>query len=188
LAGSVPVIHSLDMRKPLLVLAIFMVGCSQQQQGPTPDDLAAVDALNKWWKESNFAPPPEKAGTVRPAHTITSKTGRVYKLPAHVQTAKEAEDEAKDARYMERRQALIGGFSVKGKAVTAYTTITRDSVGILDHDLPSTNDAQSLCQDISSFAFCKPTSQFGLQNIERRSRQGELLSTLNGFGGACVRR
>ncbi len=177
------------MRANPLASAIFALsmlsGCSQAP--PSPNDIAAVDALNKWWKDSNYTPPPEKAGTARPAQTITSKKGRVYKMPAYVQTKKEAEDEA-HARYLERSQALIRGFSVKGKTVTAFTTLTRNGVSILDHDLPSTSDAQSLCQDLSSFVFGKPTDQFGLENIEIAGAQGELLSSRNGIVGACLRR
>ena len=121
-----------------------------------------------------------------PAREIIYK-GNVIHIQKHVQTKKEADSEAKDALYLQRAEALIGGFMVKGNTVTAFTTITRDSVSILDHDLPSTSDAQSLCQEISSFVFGRPTSKFGLQNIEIRSRQGELLSTRNGMPGACVR-
>jgi hypothetical protein len=110
------------------VAIFFGMGCSQ---AASPNDIAVVDALNKWWKESNLTPAHAKAGTVTPAHTITLKNGRVIKIPAHVQTKQEATDEAIDARYMQHRQALIRGFSVKGKTVTAITNLSRDSVNIL---------------------------------------------------------
>jgi hypothetical protein len=145
-----------------------------------------VDALNTWWKESNHTPTPVKVGTVTPAHTITSKTGRVFTVPKHVQTKKEAEDEARDARYMERRQALIQNFNAKGKTVTALTTLTRGSINILDPDPPSTSDAQTLCQSLGGFVWAAPNRHFGLENIEIIGAQGELLSSRHGIAGACV--
>ena len=161
------------MKAFLLVCLTVLSGCSQAP--PSPNDIAAVDALNKWWKESNRTPPPKKPGTVTPASTYIWK-GKVQQLRKHVQTVKEAQDEAVDAVYMEHRQALIRGFRVRGKTATALTNLTRDSVSILDHNR-RTNDAQSLCQALSSFEFGKPTDKFGLENIEIVGTQGELLSS-----------
>lgn len=165
------------------VLAVFtfgiLPGCSQ---GPTPDDLAAVDALNKWWKESNFTPPPQKPGTITLPTTFTYK-GKVVPVRKHVQTVKEFQDETVDAQFMERRQALIRGFSVKGKTVTALTNLTRDSVSILDHDRLSTNDAQALCQSLGGFVWANQNRHFGLEDIKITGANGELLSSRFGITG-----
>ena len=185
--------HVMSRMLPLVcftALAVFISGipsgCSQGANPPSPDDAAAVDALNTWWKESNYSPPPIQAGTVQPAHTITSKQGRVYKVPEHVQTKKEADDEARDALYMEHRRALVRSFSVKGKTVTVLTNLTRDSANILDPQPPSTSDAQTLCQDLGGFVWANPYRHFGLEDIEITGVQGELLSFRNGRAGSCV--
>jgi hypothetical protein len=108
-------------------------------------------------------------------------------MPAHVQTKKEADDETTDALYMERSQALITGFGVKGKTVTAMTNLTRGSVDILDHDPLSTSDAQTLCQHLGGFVWANRNRHFGFENIEVTGAGGELLSSRNGITGACVR-
>jgi fructosamine-3-kinase len=134
-----------------------------------------VDALNTWWKEFSYSAPPVKAGTVTPAHTITSKNGRVYNIPKHVQTKKEAEDEAEDARYMEHKRTLVQGFSVKGQTVTVLTNLTRNPVDI--------SDAKELCHDLGAFVWANQNRHFGLQGIKVTDARGELLSSRVGLGG-----
>ncbi len=175
------------MRAFLLVCLIVLAGCSQPPVDPNQNDLVAKDALDKWWKSYTFVPPPQKPGTVTPAHIITMKTGRVIKVRQHVQTKAEFDEQTTDARYMESKQALIRGFSVKDKTVRALTSLSSGSVSISDHDGVSTSDAQSLCQDLGNFVFGKPTDQFGLENIEIDGAQGEVLSSRKGIRAACVR-
>lgn len=156
----------------------MLSGCSTaspQLGADAANNAAVVDALNTWWKEFTYSVPPVKAGTVTPAHTITSKNGRVYKVPKHVQTKKEAEDEAEDSRYMEHKRALVQGFSVKGQTVTVLTKLSRGPVDI--------SDAQELCHNLGAFVWANPNRHFGLQDIKVTGAQGELLSSRIGLGG-----
>jgi hypothetical protein len=107
-------------------------------------------------------------------------------MPAHVQTKKEAEDEAKDARYMERRQALIRNFSVRGKTVTVLTNLSRGGDRILDPEPPSMSDGETLCQDLGGFVWANPNRHFALEDIEIRGSQAEMLSSRSGRVGTCT--
>jgi hypothetical protein len=153
-------------------------GCSNatpQLGEDTANDALTVDALNTWWKEFTYAPPPVKAGTVTAAHTITSKQGRVYKVPQHVQTKEEAKDEAEEARHMEHKRGLVQRFSVNGDTVTVITNLTRDGVDI--------RDAQDLCHDLGAFVWANTNRHFGLQNIRVTGANGEVLSSRVGLSG-----
>ena len=115
----------------LTVVALFVVGilsgCSMATTDNAANDAAAMDALNAWWKEATYLPPPVKAGSVTPPHTITSTNGGVYAIPKHVQTRQEAESEVEDARWAEHLRAIVRGFSVRGQTVTVLTNLTGSS-------------------------------------------------------------
>ena len=104
----------------LATVAILMLsGCSSADN--PANDAAAVEVLNAWWKEFTYASTPVKAGTVTLAHTITSTNGRAYSIPEHMQTKREADEQAADARLMAYTRALVQSFAVKGHTVTAIT-------------------------------------------------------------------
>ena len=171
--GCTPNPHMLRALLLAAAVSIFgmLAGCSKdppQLGDDAAGNVAAVDALNAWWNELTYSPPPVKAGTVTRAHTITSTKGRVYKVPTHVQTRKEAEDEAEDARFMKHKRALVRGFSVKGQTVTVITDLTRDTGDI--------RDAQELCHDLGAFVWANPYRHFGMQDIKVTGAHGELLS------------
>jgi hypothetical protein len=170
-------LHALLLTPAVLIFGM-LAGCSEAPPtlgGDTANEVAAVDALNAWWKAFTYSPPPVKAGTVTPAHTVTSTNGRVHKVPTHVQTRKEAEDEAEDARFMQHKRDLVRSFSVKSKTVTVITNLTRDTVDI--------RDAQDLCHDLGAFVWANPNRHFGLQDIHVTGAHGEVLSFRNGLGG-----
>jgi hypothetical protein len=163
----------------LATVAIFMLsGCSTATPDNKANDTAAVDALNTWWKEWTYSPKPIKAGTVTPAHTITSTNtsgpfaGHVYAIPKHVETKKEAEDEAENAEYMEHKRGLVKGFSVKGDTVTVLTG------GNIDIQA-----GQEICHDLGAFVWANANRRFGLQNIKVTGASGELLSSRIGLSG-----
>ena len=86
----------------LLAPAVFMLAersrAAAQLGHDAANNAAARTAVNTWWKYLTYAPPPVKAGTVKPASTFTFG-GRIHKVPKHVQTRKEYEEEVEDARY-----------------------------------------------------------------------------------------
>jgi hypothetical protein len=156
----------------------MLSGCSKatpQLGDDAANGAAAVDALNNWWREFTYSSPPVKAGTVTPAHAMTSKSGRVYKVPKHVQTKKEAQDEAEDAEYMDHKRSLVRGFSVAGHTVTVITNLTRDTVDF--------HDAQELCHNLGAFVWANENRHFGLQDIKVTGVHGELLSFRIGLRG-----
>jgi hypothetical protein len=138
-----------------------------------------VVALNKWWKDSNYlSPPPAKVGTVTPAHTFTLK-GKVYNVPKHVQTKKDFAAERAthldDAQFVEHRQSIVQGFTVKGQTVTVLTKLTHSPVDV--------SDAQELCHDLGAFVWSTENRHFGLENIWINGASGELLSSRIGLAG-----
>jgi hypothetical protein len=154
----------------LLGAIVFLSGASA-----SADDAAAVAALNNWWKEFTYSAPPVKPGTVKPAHTITSKSGKVYNIPKHVQTQKEYEAEAADARFADHKRSLVQGFSVKGQTVTVLTRLTRSPANI--------REARELCMNLGAFVWGTPTRHFGLQDIKITGLGGEVLSYRIGLAG-----
>ena len=170
------------LREPsylMTLVAVFVFGilsaCSTAATYNSANDTAAVDALNTWWKEFTYSPPPVKAGAASPAQTVTSSNGRVYTIPRHVQTKQEAEEQAEDARFMGHKRALVQGFNVKGQTVTVITNLTRDPVDI--------NDAQELCHNLGAFVWANDNRHFGLQDIRVTGADGELLSYRTGLSG-----
>ena len=195
LAGEEPVgdVTMRRLREPgylLTMFAVFIFGilsaCSVATTDDAPNDAAAVDALNAWWKEATYTMPPVKAGTVTPAHTITAANGRVRSIPRHVQTRQEAEDEVKDARSAEHLRAIVRGFSVRGQTVTVLTNLTGAEPLHPSFDLPGealASDAQDLCHMLGGFVWSSNNRAFGLANIEIRGAHGQLLSSRSGISG-----
>jgi len=164
----------------------ILSACSVATTGDAANDAAAVDALNAWWKEATYSMPPVKAGTVTPAHTITTENGRVLSIPRHVQTRQEAEDEAEDARWAGHLRTVVRGFSVRGQTVTVLTSLTGAEPPHPSFDLPGealASDAQDLCRMLGSFVWSSKNRVFGLANIEIRGAHGQLLSFRNGISG-----
>jgi hypothetical protein len=153
----------------------ILSGCSTATAVNAADDAAAVDALNTWWKEFTYSPPPIKAGAITPAHTITSSNGRVYAIPRHVQTKQEAAEQAEDALFIDHKRALVQGFNVKGQVVTVITSLTRHPVDI--------HDAQELCHNLGAFVWANNNRHFGLQDIKVTGAHAELLSSRIGLSG-----
>ncbi len=160
----------------------MLSGCAQdaalattQVEQDAPND-ALMAALTAWWKEAlPDPPPPIKAGTVTPAHTITLKTGRVLAIPRHVQSKQEADEQAEDAQWVEHERATVQGFNVKGPTVTVITNLTRGPVGI--------RDAKEICHNLGGFVWANENRHFGLQNIKVTGADGELLSSRIGLSG-----
>ena len=157
-------------------VAIFIFsalsGCSSDN---AENDAAAATALNRWWEAETQHPAPVRAGTVTPAHTINSTTGRSYAIPQHVQTKKEAEDEAADARWQDHRLAIVKGFSVRGNTVTVITNLTGAPT--------DSRDAQDLCHEHGAFVWANDNRHFGMQDIRVTGANGELLSSRIGLRG-----
>jgi hypothetical protein len=159
----------------------MLSGCAQEtpanvQTEPDTRNDGALEALNAWWKEAvPDPPPPTKAGTVTPAHTITLKTGRVLAIPRHVQTKQEADEQAEDARWVDHERATVQGFNVKGQTVTVITNLTRGPADI--------RDAQELCHNLGGFVWANENRRFGLQNIKVTGANGELLASRTGLSG-----
>jgi len=168
----------------LVVCAVLTVFCDGHRSNTEARDssssssdatsLATVNALNAWWKELTYAPPPVKAGTIIPAHTLTFK-GRVRNVPQHVETKKEYEDEVEGSRYMDHMRSLVVGFSVTGPTVTIMTNLARD----LPADI---KDARELCHDLGGFVWANGNRHFGLQDIRVTGAHGDLLSSRIGLG------
>jgi hypothetical protein len=181
------------LREPgylLTTVAVFIFGilsaCSMTTTDNAANDAAAVDALNAWWKEATYMTPPVKAGTVTPPQTITSTNGRVYAIPKHVQTRQEAESEIEDARWAEHVRAIVRGFSVRGQTATVLTNLTGAESLHPSFDMPGgalVSDAQDLCQMLGGFVWRSDNRPFGLENIEVRGANGELLSYRIGLSG-----
>jgi len=174
----------------LTTAAIFMFGilsgCSSATTDNAANDAAAVEALSAWWKEATYTTPPVKGGAVTPPHTITSTNGRVHAIPRHVQTEQEAADEVEDARWAAHLRAIVRGFSVRGQTVTVLTNLTGGEPLHPSFDLPGealTSDAQDLCHMLGGFVWRSDNRHFGLENIEVRGAQGELLSSRIGIDG-----
>jgi len=133
-----------------------------------------MNALNKWWKEINYAATPVKAGTVIPAETITSKTGRVIKVPRHVQTKEDAEEQSADFQFVTRNLATVRGFSVHGETVTVETNLS-DGV---DGDYR----AREICRSLGGFVWANENRHYELQDIKVVGTRGEILSSRIGLG------
>jgi hypothetical protein len=181
------------LREPgylLTTVAVFIFGilsaCSMATTDNAANDDAAVNALNTWWKEFTYSTPPVKAGTVTPPHTIPSTNGRVHVIPRHVQTREEAENEVEDARSAEHLRAIVRGFSVRGQTVTVLTNLTGAEPLHPSFDLPGealASYAQDLCHMLGGFVWRSENRSFGLENIEIRGANGELLSYRIGLSG-----
>jgi hypothetical protein len=180
----IPMRRLRELDYPLTRAAIFIFGilsgCSMATTDKAASDAPVVAALNTWWREATYAPPPVKAGSVTSAHTITIK-GRVHNVPRHVQTQKEYEDEAEDARYADRRRSLVLGFSVTGHRVTVITNLSRNSTDI--RNPIDIRDAQEICHDLGAFVWANANRHFGLESIKVTGANGELLSSRIGLSG-----
>jgi DNA transposition AAA+ family ATPase len=110
---------------------------------------------------------------VTPAHTITSRKGRVYNIPKHIQSKQEAAEEAEDSRFMATKRALVRGFSVRGHTLVVATSI-----------LPGdTNAAKEICQNMGAFVYANPNRHFGLTNISVLGANGIEVSARIGLSG-----
>lgn len=175
------------MRRVLLLAAVtfifgMLLGCAQETPAAnvrTDHDAvsdATMDALTAWWKEAlPDPPPPIKAGTVTPAHTIALKTGRVLAIPKHVQTKQEADEQAEDARWVDHERAIVQGFNVKGPPVTVMTNLTGGPADI--------RDAKEICGNLGGFVWANENRHFGLQNIKVTGAHGVLLASRIGLSG-----
>jgi hypothetical protein len=145
--------------------AVMLAGCAQR-------NVAAKEAAGKWWNEFTTAAKPEPAGTVTPANTTVSKTGKTYTVPSHVQTADEAAQEAGDADFTAHKRASVKGFTVKGQTITVST-------GLGDLDI---SEARDLCRDLGAFVWAKENRHFGIENIVITGLNGDVLSSREGLG------
>lgn len=166
----------------LALLICTLLGCSATHHAG--DDLARnaalVGELNSWLKEITDAPPPEKPGTVTPAHDLTFR-GRVHHLQKHVQTKKEYQDQLDDARWAAHMRNIVKGFAVTPNTVTVITDLTRDSTFALS--LSDKRDAQELCHDLGGFVWAAKNRHWGLENIKVVGANGEVLSSRMGLKG-----
>ena len=116
-------------------------------------NAAAIDALNKWWKQTSEVPAAPKAGTMTPAQTFTAKSGKDYALPRHVQTT-------------------VTGFKTEGNIVVVLTNLTP----------AQTKEAQDLCHDVSGFVWTSENRHFGLDDIKVLGARSDLLAFRVGLG------
>lgn len=134
---------------------------------------AAVDAANKWWRQATETAKPEKAGTVTPAHKITTNAGRVYNIPGHVQTREEETDQLEDVRWAAHERAIVRGFATEGSTILVLTNLTP----------ADTKDARELCHSLGGFIWAKDNRHFGLDSIAVMGAHNEKLSYRIGLKG-----
>ena len=151
----------------LATVAILMLsGCSSADN--PANDAAAVEVLNAWWKEFTYASTPVKAGTVTLAHTITSTNGRAYSIPEHMQTKREADEQAADARLMAYTRALVQSFRRQGSHGDGHNKAHQRPADI--------HSAQDVCRYLGAFVWANDNRQYGLEDIKVTGANGELLS------------
>jgi len=165
---------------PLAVVLCMLAGCSGVSDD-SPQNTAAVAALNAWWKQTmSDAPVPEKPGTVTPAKAITIN-GMPHLLPKHVQTQAEYEEQLKDVQWEEHMRNTVTGFRVSNNTVTVLTNATRTST--YDLNPSDRRDAQEVCHELGAFIWARDNRHWGLENIRVLGASGELLSSRTGLSG-----
>jgi len=136
-------------------------------------DPAAIDAANRWWKQATDTVKPEKAGTVTPAHKITTSTGKVINIPRHVQTKEEEADQIDDSRWAAHERAIVKGFGTEGSTIIVLTSLAPSD----------TKGARELCHSVGAFIWSNDNRHFGLENIKVVGPRGEVLSSRIGLRG-----
>lgn len=134
-----------------LISWLLLVSCCAL--GASLGNVAAIDALNKWWKQSSEVPAAQKAATITPAQTFSAKSGKVYSLPKHDQTT-------------------VIGFKTEGNIVVVLTNLTP----------AQTKEAQDLCHDVSGFVWANENRHFGLDDIKVLGARNDLLAFRVGLG------
>jgi len=136
-------------------------------------NAAIVEAANQWWQATLTTVPPEKTGTVTPAHEIRTKSGKVYKIKRHVQTQAEELDQLEDQRWANRLRAMVKGFGAEGNTLLVMTNLApNDSKG-----------AQELCRMAGGFIWSRDMRHFGLENVTVMGARNERLSYRIGLHG-----
>src|SRR5580704_4245224 len=94
------------------VIALALVVSTLFYQADRSANRAPAEtALKAWWEQNNPVEAPVKVGTRFPAHTITVR-GRVVNVGASVWTEEDAANQAKDARFVEHRLAIVQSFRI----------------------------------------------------------------------------
>jgi hypothetical protein len=155
------------------VIALALVVSTLFYQADRSANRAPAEtALKAWWEQNNPVEAPVKVGTRFPAHTITVR-GRVVNVGASVWTEEDAANQAKDARFVEHRLAIVQSFRINGETVTVVTHLTGDAAGIAD--------AEELCHFLGLFVWSK--REFGLENIKVIGSDESLLASRRGLRG-----
>jgi hypothetical protein len=154
-------------------LAIIALTVSLSISGCGARNAAIVEAASQWWQATVTTIPPEKAGTVTPAHEIRTKSGKVYKIKRHVQTRAEELDQLEDQRWANRLRAMVRGFGAEGNTLLVMTNLAPDH----------TKDAHELCRMAGGFIWSRDMRHFGLENVTVTGVRNERLSYRIGLNG-----